>query len=83
MYANIVLTGGTSMFSGFPERLEKEIRKLAPETMRVKIVAPALRDLAPWIGGSVLAGHPAFPQMVVTRRAYDDVGPSIVHRGCL
>jgi actin len=83
LYANIVLTGGTSMFTGLPERLEKEMGKLAPGTMRVKIVAPQLRELTPWIGGSVLAGHPAFPQMVVPREAYSELGVGIVHRRCL
>ena len=39
LYENIVLSGGTTMFRGLSERLGKEIVKLAPSTMKVKVVA--------------------------------------------
>ena len=35
MYGNIVLSGGSTMFEGFTERIEKEITRLAPPTMKV------------------------------------------------
>jgi actin-related protein len=34
-----VLSGGTTMFRGLSERLGKEIVKLAPSAMKVKVVA--------------------------------------------
>ncbi|KAH0788662.1 actin [Histomonas meleagridis] len=40
LYANIVLSGGTTMFEGLPERMEKEMVRLAPPTMKIKVVAP-------------------------------------------
>ena len=40
LYKNIVLTGGNTMFSGFCERMQKEIIALAAATMEVKIIAP-------------------------------------------
>ncbi|MFE3938014.1 actin, cytoplasmic 2, partial [Streptomyces goshikiensis] len=43
LYANIVLTGGSSLFAGLPERMKKEIEALAPSSMKVKIVAPPER----------------------------------------
>ena len=30
LYRSIVLLGGTTLFNGFPERLNKEIKKLIP-----------------------------------------------------
>jgi actin-related protein len=39
LYENIVLSGGTTMFRGLSERLGKEIVKLAPSAMKVKVVA--------------------------------------------
>ena len=39
LYENIVLSGGTTMFRGLSERLGKEMVKLAPSTMKVKVVA--------------------------------------------
>jgi len=40
LYGNIVLSGGTTMFDGIAERMEKEIKALAPQSMKIKIVAP-------------------------------------------
>lgn len=39
LYENIVLSGGTTMFRGLSERLGKELVKLAPSAMKVKVVA--------------------------------------------
>merc|ERR1711935_724156 len=55
LFANIVLSGGTTMFSGIAERLTKEIVALAPSTMKIKVVAPPERKYSVWIGGSILA----------------------------
>jgi len=40
LYENIVMSGGTTMYQGIAERLEKEITALAPSKMKVKINAP-------------------------------------------
>ena len=40
LYNNIVMSGGSTMFPGIPERLSKEVNQLAPSTMKVKVVAP-------------------------------------------
>jgi actin len=37
LYANIVLSGGTTMYSGIAERLQKEVTTLAPSTMKIKV----------------------------------------------
>eukprot|EP00766_Chilomastix_caulleryi_P001418 gnl/Chilomastix_caulleri/239.p1 GENE.gnl/Chilomastix_caulleri/239~~gnl/Chilomastix_caulleri/239.p1 ORF type:complete len:383 (+),score=132.51 gnl/Chilomastix_caulleri/239:92-1240(+) len=83
LWANIVLSGGTTMIEGLPERLEKELRVLAPKTVRVKIAAPAERKYAVWIGGSILASLSSFEDMWITDKDYMEFGISIVHRKCL
>lgn len=40
MYENIVMSGGSTMFPGIPERLEAEVKNLAPNSMTVKVHAP-------------------------------------------
>jgi actin-related protein len=52
LYANTVLSGGTTMYPGFADRMQKEITALAPSTMKVKIIAPPERKYSVWIGGS-------------------------------
>jgi actin len=82
LYSNIVLSGGTTMFQGLPERIEKEIVALAPPTIKVKVVAPPERKYAVWIGGSILASLATYEQMVITKSEYEESGPGIVHRKC-
>jgi actin len=82
LFANIVLCGGSSMFQGLSERLQKEISKLAPVGTNVRIVAQANRADAAWIGGSVLAAMPQFSQMLINRSEYNDRGPGIAHNKC-
>jgi actin-related protein len=82
LYANIVLSGGTTMFAGISERLTKEMTALAPSTMKIKVVAPPERKYSVWIGGSILASLSTFQQMWISKQEYDESGPSIVHRKC-
>merc|ERR1712060_724018 len=63
LYANIVLSGGTTMFGGIAERMTKEITALAPSSMKIKVVAPPERKYSVWIGGSILASLSTFQQM--------------------
>jgi len=82
LYANIVLSGGTTMFPGIADRLTKEITSLAPATMKIKVVAPPERKYSVWIGGSILSSLSTFESMWITKAEYDDSGPAIVHRKC-
>jgi len=82
LYANTVMSGGTTMFTGLSDRLQKEIKALAPGSMTIKIVAPPERKYSVWIGGSILASLSTFEDMWVTKEEYDESGPSIVHRKC-
>jgi actin-related protein len=82
LYANIVMSGGTTMFPGIAERMTKELTALAPSTMKIKVVAPPERKYSVWIGGSILASLSTFQQMWISKSEYDESGPSIVHRKC-
>jgi len=82
LYANTVMSGGTTMFTGIADRVSKEMTTLAPASMTIKIVAPPERKYSVWIGGSILASLSTFEDMWVTKDEYDESGPSIVHRKC-
>uniref|UniRef100_G3N517 Uncharacterized protein n=2 Tax=Gasterosteus aculeatus aculeatus TaxID=481459 RepID=G3N517_GASAC len=82
LYANTVLSGGTTMYPGIADRMQKEITALAPPTMKIKIIAPPERKYSVWIGGSILASLSTFQQMWISKQEYDESGPSIVHRKC-
>jgi actin-related protein len=82
LYGNIVMSGGTTMYPGIADRMQKEINALAPSSMKVKIVAPPERKYSVWIGGSILASLSTFQQMWISKQEYDESGPSIVYRKC-
>jgi len=82
LYANIVLSGGTTMYEGIAERITKEITNLAPPSMKIKVVAPPERKYSVWIGGSILASLSTFQQMWISKEEYEESGPGIVHRKC-
>jgi len=70
------------MYAGIDERMSKELKSLAPPTMKVKIVAPPERKYSVWIGGSILGSLSTFQQMWISKQEYDEAGPGIVHRKC-
>merc|ERR1712209_351372 len=49
LYANTVMSGGTTMYPGVADRMQKEITALAPSTIKIKIIAPPERKIIYWI----------------------------------
>lgn len=73
MYGNIVLADGSTLFPGFKDRLEVELRKWAPECAHVGVVASPERKYMAWIGGSILSCSPTFRSYWFTKDRYNDV----------
>jgi len=82
LYGNVVMSGGTTMYQSIPERVQKEVKALAPDSMTIKIIAPPERKYSVWIGGSILSSLSTFEEMWIKKEEYDESGPSIVHRKC-
>ncbi|URE44282.1 ACTIN [Musa troglodytarum] len=61
LYGNIVLGGGSTMFPGFAVRMSKEIKALAPSSMKIKVVAPPELKYSAWTGRGL---HPRFPRYI-------------------
>merc|ERR1712180_3909 len=45
LYANTVMSGGTTMYPGIADRMQKEITALAPSTIKIKIIAPPREEV--------------------------------------
>jgi len=82
LFSNIVMSGGSTMYPGIADRMNKEMVSLAPPTMKVKVIAPPERKYSVWIGGSILASLSTFQNMWISKQEYDESGPAIVHRKC-
>lgn len=74
LYQSIILTGGSTLFPRFAERLERELRPLVPDEYKVKITAQEDPILGVWRGGSLLASSPDFEAMCVTKAEYEELG---------
>ena len=79
LFNNIVLSGGTTLLKGFKERIQKEVRALAPPGTAVKVVAAPDRNLLVWIGGAIMASLSTFDAYWIKKSDYDEYGPAIVH----
>ncbi|XP_066149918.1 beta-centractin [Euwallacea fornicatus] len=80
LFKNIVLSGGSTLFKGFGDRLLYEIKKMSPKETQIKISAPQERLFSTWIGGSILAALDTFRKMWVSKREFDEEGQRAIHR---
>jgi len=82
LFGNIVLSGGTTMYDGLPERLQAEVQALCNTNIKPKVVAPPERKYSVWIGGSILSSLTTFQNQWVTKAEYDEQGAGVVHNKC-
>lgn len=91
LYANIVLSGGSTMFTNFHRRLQADVKARvqeriaanwrrhgvadAPPEMKVKVVSHEMQRFAVWFGGSMLASTPEFYRVCITKAQYEEEGP--------
>jgi len=79
---NLILSGGTTMYKGLPDRLKDEIVGLAPAGAEIKVIASADRKFAVWKGASTFASLSSFASSWITAEDYKEHGAAIVHRKC-
>lgn len=82
MYKSIVLAGSNSSFDGLIDRVQLEVKKLAPENQEVHVIKFLLEEpkYCAWLGGSILGTLDNFPDMTITRDEYNDCGSRIILR---
>ncbi|XP_029451311.1 uncharacterized protein LOC115087836 isoform X3 [Rhinatrema bivittatum] len=81
---NLVLSGGNTLLTGLPLRLQKEICSLVPVNLRdsVSVTSVPDQDFAVWNGGAALVSSPAFHTAWISKQEYDEFGPDIVYKRC-
>ncbi|KAG8835965.1 Actin-2 [Serendipita sp. 399] len=79
LFSNIVLSGGSTLCTGFGDRLLNEVKKVAIKDIKIRIYAPPERKYSTWIGGSILAGLATFKKMWVSAEEYQE-DPDIIHK---
>jgi actin-related protein 3 len=92
LYNYITLSGGTTMFKHFVQRLQRDIRRCCQERydetkrrfpnvdvkkMDVNVITHPFQRFAVWFGGSMLASQPEFLGYFHTKAEYAEQGPRI------
>ncbi|KZO98494.1 Actin/actin-like protein [Calocera viscosa TUFC12733] len=79
-WCNIGLIGGNTLFEGFAQRLESEIRPRAPAHLKVTIHEAADPITCTYTSAVPFAKSKAFQQVAVTRQQYEEIGSSGLRR---
>ena len=80
LFSQIVLSGGSTLFNGFGDRLLHELRRhpTSPRETKIRIAAPPERLFSTWIGGSILASLATFKSMWITKEDYQENGARVL-----
>ncbi|KAJ3186285.1 Actin- protein 6 [Gaertneriomyces sp. JEL0708] len=76
-YSNIMLVGGNACLKGIRERLERELRVLAPSDYEIRILDVPDPASCAWYGGAAWASQPNFGGTCVSREEYLEHGTNI------
>jgi actin-related protein len=76
---NIILTGGSTLFQGFNERLHSELKSLN-KTRNYEFVKVEDKINATWMGGSVASSLETFKMLFITKQEYQETGSMIINK---
>jgi actin beta/gamma 1 len=82
LQSNIVLSGGSTTFPGFADRLQREIRGFAPTAAaaNIRVVQSANQKHAVWTGAQVFATLRSMQEdQWMSIEDYDECGASFIH----
>lgn len=94
LYKNIVLSGGSTLFTNFGRRLQRDIKGIVDERIArsealsgaksggldVQVISHKKQKHAVWYGGSLMATTPEFHTYCHTKADYEEYGASIARR---
>ena len=96
LYKNIVLSGGSTMFQHFGQRLRKDLNAIVSDRLAasevasgnlahssgldVNVISHRMQRYAVWYGGSLLGSLPDFHSFCYDKKDYEEHGPSIVRK---
>jgi len=82
LFGNIILSGGTTMMTGFKERLHKELTILVQPSIKVNIIADEERKNLTFLGAQKFVKFPEMSQVWLVKEEYDEVGVQLAHTRC-
>lgn len=86
LYSNIFVCGGNTLFTSFPERLQKQLSAYMNQNIRLKLIthpSTTERKFSTWIGGSILSSLGTFHQLWLSKQEFEEHGAMIIERKCV
>ena len=84
LYSNMVLSGGSTLFFSFTERLYKEIEQIAGDNgENINIFSHPERLNGTWIGGSIFSSLNSFNNILIKKSDFEEEGENIFNYRCL
>ncbi|EGC33759.1 hypothetical protein DICPUDRAFT_48789 [Dictyostelium purpureum] len=81
LISNLILTGGNTLFTGFQDRLVRDISEISYN--KAKIVSNQTeKKNSVWIGGSILGSLGTFQQMWMSKSEWEEYGRPLVEKKC-
>ncbi|XP_036599623.1 actin-like protein 8 [Trichosurus vulpecula] len=78
LFSHVVLSGGNTIFSGFPERLLCELNITRPHWFPSQVVSRPNRIYLSWVGGSILSCLSTFYSQCLTNKEYQEAGRYVI-----
>lgn len=78
LFNSIIVAGGSSLFTGFNERLHKSIQKLVSRDISIVLMAPKNRKFSCWMGGATVSSLNSFKRMWITKKDFEEEGSRIL-----
>ncbi|XP_012939759.1 actin [Aplysia californica] len=80
LYTDMVMCGGSTMYPGFADRMFKEMRALAPPSMKLKVLTFPERKNLSFKGGSMFASMSTFKDFCVLKEDFYEIGCDVLQR---
>ncbi|KAG2389097.1 hypothetical protein C9374_014497 [Naegleria lovaniensis] len=74
LFDNIIVSGGSSQFANFDERLTSDVASLTKRNVQIKSCDTENRCNSPFIGGSILTSLGSFDEMWITAEEFNESG---------
>mmetsp|Transcript_27095 Transcript_27095/g.68057 ORF Transcript_27095/g.68057 Transcript_27095/m.68057 type:complete len:386 (-) Transcript_27095:51-1208(-) len=86
MCRNVMLAGGSTLFAGMAERLQRNLEQLGVRPEQSRVLAPPERKYSAWIGGALLTSLSSSlmggNSFMISKEQYEEHGSSVVHKVC-
>ena len=79
LYNSILLSGGNMKMKGMKERIHKEIKKLSPKNIKVRLQIPSNPENCAWIGANIISSMDISKDMWISQREWFETDASIIN----